>query len=263
MPKLSIITVCLNDRKGIEKTIKSVIAQKFSDYEFIVIDGNSTDGSAELIRRYGNFIRETVIEDDTGIYNAMNKGIRLATGGYLLFLNSGDYLCHPLALERFFAAGPKESLVCGDVIFESESGSRYRKSSPENPRREFFFTQSLPHPATFFRRDTFEKTGLYNEKYKISADYELTMHALLKLNLSYRRIPLPVAVFSLGGISTRGEKGDLFQSERAEILKKYFGKKYYELKRFKKVIIFFYKKLPYLADYLRSIFDKKFLNPYG
>src|SRR5438552_2810029 len=93
MPQLSIITVNLNNAEGLEKTIQSVIRQQFSDYEYIIIDGASADGSVEVIKKFSDKISNWVSEKDSGIYNAMNKGIRLAAGNYLLFLNSGDTLC--------------------------------------------------------------------------------------------------------------------------------------------------------------------------
>ena len=111
MPKLSIITVNLNNREGLRKTAESVVSQTYKDYEWIVIDGGSTDGSKELIEQYAEHISYWVSEPDKGIYNAMNKGIRQAHGEYFLFLNSGDSLCDDDIVESFCVGNFKEDIV--------------------------------------------------------------------------------------------------------------------------------------------------------
>lgn len=118
----SIITVNLNNYCGLLKTIKSVVEQTFRDYEWIIIDGGSTDGSKQLIEQYSQFISYWVSEPDTGIYNAMNKGIRVSSGDYLLFLNSGDWLASPTVLEDVYKTAPTVDFVYGDHI--ERDGSR-------------------------------------------------------------------------------------------------------------------------------------------
>ena len=108
--KLSIITINYNNLAGLQKTIESVVSQTFRDFEWIVIDGGSVDGSRELIERYANSFSYWVSEPDKGIYNAMNKGIVVAKGDYLLFLNSGDWLCDEMALERSFSHHPTKDI---------------------------------------------------------------------------------------------------------------------------------------------------------
>lgn len=116
--KLSIITVNLNDKTGLEKTIKSVISQSFSDFEFIIIDGESTDGSIDIINQYKSKISYWVSEKDSGIYNAMNKGIRQAKGEYLYFLNSGDALHNENVLHHIFNDDPHAPFICGNFYME-------------------------------------------------------------------------------------------------------------------------------------------------
>ena len=111
MPKLSIITINLNNAQGLEKTIKSVVSQTYSDYEYIIIDGASTDGSVDVIQEYRNKITYWVSEPDTGIYNAMNKGILKATGEYCQFLNSGDILVDNNVTERMLSDMPDCSIL--------------------------------------------------------------------------------------------------------------------------------------------------------
>ena len=104
--KLSIITINYNNKNGLQKTIDSVISQTFKDFEWIIIDGGSTDGSKELIEKYSQHITYWVSEPDKGIYNAMNKGIKVAKGEYLFFLNSGDYLVQPNTINQIFTQSP-------------------------------------------------------------------------------------------------------------------------------------------------------------
>lgn len=126
MPKLSIITVNLNNREGLRKTIESVICQSFSDYEYIIIDGGSTDGSKELIELYQNKVTYWISETDKGIYNAMNKGIKTGKGDYCLFLNSGDWLVNSTVIEKEFSDSKQADIIYGNTIFSKIDGSNYR-----------------------------------------------------------------------------------------------------------------------------------------
>ena len=112
--RLSVITINMNNRKGLERTIKSVVCQIFADFEYIVIDGASVDGSADVIREYADKIHYWISEPDTGIYNAMNKGILQAKGDYCLFLNSGDALYTTTVLEEVFNQNFSEDIIIGN-----------------------------------------------------------------------------------------------------------------------------------------------------
>ena len=116
MPKLSVITINFNNAIGLEKTIKSVIEQKFTDFEFVIIDGDSSDGSKEIIKKYSNKISYWVSEKDKGIYNAQNKGIERAIGEYCLFLNSGDYLVDTTVFQTVFSEKRTQDIIYGDMI---------------------------------------------------------------------------------------------------------------------------------------------------
>lgn len=122
--KLSIITINLNNKDGLEKTIESVVSQTFTDYEFIIIDGGSTKGDVELIKEYENKISYWVSEKDSGIYNAQNKGIKQARGEYLYFLNSGDALYENTTLEKVFKNDPHDPFICGSFIWKSPDSSK-------------------------------------------------------------------------------------------------------------------------------------------
>ena len=189
--KLSIITINLNNREGIKKTIDSVVSQTFTDFEWIVIDGGSTDGSRELIEQFADSIAYWVSEPDKGIYNAMNKGILKSNGEYLLFLNSGDYLVSPVVLSQFSELETNEDYVVGNVEVEDD-GERIILRSPEKADFRFHFNSSLPHQACFIKRSVFETYGLYNEENKIVSDWENSLYSLVVGNAKYRHIDLTV-----------------------------------------------------------------------
>lgn len=195
--KLSIITINYNNRDGLRKTIESVVSQTFSDFEYVVIDGGSTDGSVEVIKEYADRIDYWVSERDKGIYNAMNKGAFAAHGEYLLFLNSGDALYEKDVLQKVFESRPEADIVSCNLI--SDNGKVM--PVPQAVTFEFFIQGTLPHPSTFIKRELFEKHS-YDERYKISADWEFFMFVLVKLNASYQALPHIVSVFDTTGISS-------------------------------------------------------------
>src|SRR5208283_551554 len=175
--KLSIITVNLNNVSGLRKTIESVVNQKYTDYEYIIIDGFSTDGSVEVIKEFTDKITYWISETDKGIYNAMNKGIKRATGDYCLFLNSGDFFANSRILEKCFEHQFSEDIVYGNMILE-ESGILMTWKIPPKLTFNDFYISSIAHPCSFIKRSLFEKTGNYNEKYKIVSDWEFFLKAI-------------------------------------------------------------------------------------
>ena len=132
MPFFSIITINLNNSTGLEKTIQSVTTQLFSDFEFIIIDGGSTDNSIDVIKKYESEITSWVSEKDNGIYDAQNKGIAKANGTYCLFLNSGDYLFSKDALKKVFDSNLTEDIVYGNIIYHENGSTDRKKSFPDN-----------------------------------------------------------------------------------------------------------------------------------
>lgn len=206
-PKISIITINLNNCDGLQKTIDSVVAQTFKDFEWIVIDGCSTDGSKELIERYAVHITYWVSEPDKGIYNAMNKGIRIAKGEYLLFLNSGDWLCDAEILARFASRNNVEDFVYGNVIKVFSNGalentkndSLYCNNGKKLTLKSFVFG-TIPHQACFIRRDLFERFGMYDESYKIVSDNVFFIKSILEEGASYKYYDLDVAYFDTKGV---------------------------------------------------------------
>jgi glycosyltransferase involved in cell wall biosynthesis len=224
MPLLSIITINLDDAAGLVKTIQSVVNQTYSDFEYIVIDGGSTDGSVELLKRYSKNITHAISEKDSGIYNAMNKGIRLAKGEYCLFLNSGDYLFADDVLEKIFDTDVAEDIVYGDMMIDYGNNKMVIGKQPEKITFEFMVEATLWHPVSFIKRNLLSKTGGFNEKYKIVSDYEFFIKTIILEGVSTRHVPVIVSVFNTQGIGSSEAHDDIHQKERSQVLNEYFSK---------------------------------------
>ena len=168
--KYSIITVNYNNKDGLRKTIESVIHQTFRDFEFIVIDGGSTDGSAEVLKEYDAQIDYWVSEPDKGVYYAMNKGTRQAHGDYLNFMNSGDCFYDEKVLEHLSAKGLSADIIVGrDYHFNETTQQGFATLLPTRISMLTFIHHTLPHQSTFFKRKLFENSP-YDESLKLVAD---------------------------------------------------------------------------------------------
>lgn len=222
MPKLSIITINLNNLNGLEKTIESVKQQMFCDYEFIIIDGGSTEGSLEVIKLNSDIISFWVSEPDTGIFNAMNKGIKKAKGEYCLFLNSGDYFRNSNVLQLLFSNGYAEDIVYSDMMAVLNEKEIYSIKYPDKLTFEQFFNNTLGHQATIIKRSLFEKIGLYNERNKYASDWEFFLMAIIKNNVSYRHFPFFLTCYDTSGISSQKCNNEEMVLERMSILKNEF-----------------------------------------
>ena len=213
--KISIITINYNNGEGLERTIQSVINQDNSlSIEHLVIDGGSIDNSREIIDKYQTHIAYQCSEKDRGIYHAMNKGIAHATGEYLLFLNSGDFL-EPDSIVKVGNQLSGEDIVYGDLYFQDLKGNRTPMLYPEKPTTEYLFEKSLGHPATFFRRNLFEKYA-YNESLKIVSDWEFLFRKIVMERCRVKHIPIFISTFMTDGISCT--MSELCQKERQETL---------------------------------------------
>ena len=221
MPKLSVITINLNNATGLHKTIESVVNQTFRDFEYIIIDGSSKDGSLDIIKEYKTKLSFWVSEPDNGIYNAMNKGIKVATGEYCLFLNSGDYLLDSTILENCLSHTFTEDIVYGNQI-QDRHGKLVTYKLPSNLTFYTFYIDSLAHPCTFIKTKLFEEISFYNEKYKIVSDWEFFLKAIFFNNATLRYIDKEIAVVNWNGISMNS--GDLCKKERSLVLMELFPK---------------------------------------
>ena len=221
-PELSIITVNFNNRQGLQKTVETVFSQSFKDFEYIVIDGGSIDGSKEVIEKENDKIAYWVSEKDNGIYHAMNKGIVRARGKYLLFLNSGDYLVDSFVLDRVFGMAPIQDIVYGDIIWDS-NGAKIEDRFPDKLSFDFFARHRfLPHQGSFIKRSLFDSIGLYDESKKISSDWIFFMLAICKHNCSYKHIEVFISVCGRDGISCEPGNWDHIVAERETEMQKHF-----------------------------------------
>jgi len=222
MPALSVITINFNNALGLEKTITSVISQTFKDFEYIVIDGKSTDGSKDILEKYTNHITYWISEKDTGVYHAMNKGIEKATGTYLLFLNSGDYLYNSSVLKSVFEKKYTADILYGDMMIVDKTNIQKHMKMPRYVGARRLFFDTVWHPVSFIKRELFLKYGKYDESYKIVSDYEFFVRVIVGENSSRKKIPFIISIFDTSGMSSDKSNVPLILEERGKIQKKYF-----------------------------------------
>lgn len=201
-PYISVITINFNDCIGLERTIRSVISQTYSDFEYIIIDGGSTDGSKEVIEKYKNNFSYWVSEPDNGIYHAMNKGVRHAKGEYCLFMNAGDFLCntHTLEIAAEELKKAKADYCTGTLILNNKNNI-VGVIFPPKDANLLLLKRSLAHQATFTRRSWLEKIP-YFEDTKIVGDWQQITSSIAINKASYQPIKCPIAIFDMSGIST-------------------------------------------------------------
>ena len=190
--KLSIITINYNNKAGLQKTIDSVACQTWRDFEWIVIDGGSTDGSKELIEQNQQHFAYWCSEPDKGVYNAMNKGITHSKGEYMLFLNSGDVLYDDKVLETVFCRDLTGDLVYGDWYKILDGGTVMMKA-PSRISVGFFYSDNICHQAMFIRSSVLKTAG-YDESFKVYADYARWMRMCLD-GASFQYVPVVVCMF--------------------------------------------------------------------
>lgn len=232
-PHFSIITVCFNERDKIRLTCESMVAQTFRDFEWIVIDGGSSDGTLEILRTFESSMATLVSEPDEGIYDAMNKGIKLATGRYLLFMNGGDFFAKNDVLEMV-AEAPDCDLISGDMVIPDEQRSNHR--APDRLSREYFKMTTLPHQSSFILRNLFLEFGLYDSSYEISADLEFFARLYGATEPTYWRVPIEVAVFDAAGVSSDATTRWKKKAEDHRVRWKYYPEYRRTLKCFRKIL---------------------------
>ena len=217
--KLSIITINYNNRLGLQKSIDSVVMQTCKDFEWIVIDGGSTDGSRELIEHHKGDISYWCSEADGGIYNAMNKGIAQAKGEYCLCLNSGDWLCSRDVLSVVIPYLNGDDFIVGNVYMSSDPTKSMVKESHFSDSGVIWVLNQFayPHQGTFIKRSVFEKYGLYREDLKISSDWWLSYNAIILGKATIKYIPCDISIYDTNGISSTNSS--LMIEEREKILK--------------------------------------------
>jgi glycosyltransferase involved in cell wall biosynthesis len=224
--KISVITAVFNSQKYLSKAIASVIGQTYRDLEYIIVDGGSIDASLETIMSYGSRIARFISEPDGGIYEAFNKGLNLAQGEIVYYLNSDDYLYDERVIDdvmTIFNHDPELRFVYGNtLILDQDVNYHYDRG------RQFFLKDLKtgdmpPHQGFFVKRGLIEKIGLFDIQYKIAADFDLIIRCFKEAAERSYYFNRTIAVFREGGVSTHPDKQRLMNWEQRRIIKKHFG----------------------------------------
>lgn len=279
--KLSIITINYNNAEGLRKTLASVASQTFRDFEHIIVDGGSTDGSIEIIREYADneAIRQEnskadkqalsphhlitsspitwISEPDKGIYNAMNKGIRLANGEYLLFLNSGDCLVCESTLSNFVDCILMEDIIYGNNLQICSDGNMRKVEYDRYVTGKTLFNHTIPHQASFIKRSLFDSIGLYSEDLRFGSDWEFYLKALFYHNCSFRFVDIDVCLFDMTGISTDPNLTQEMLAERNFVLQRIIPQLYADYKEMNDCL-----RRVRMIDEMALRVGKKILKPY-
>lgn len=198
---ISIITINYNNAHGLNETIQSVVSQSYFDkIEYIIVDANSNDGSVDIIKQYEHQISYWVSEPDSGIYNAMNKGVKHASGEYCLFLNSGDTLINETAIERALSYIWTADIISCDLKKDGSRFHNYQKA-PDAVSILYFVHHSLPHPSTFIKTELL-RCYPYDENYRIVSDWIFFFDRLGMERCSYQHLPMILSFFRTNGISS-------------------------------------------------------------
>jgi glycosyltransferase involved in cell wall biosynthesis len=205
--KISIITVCYNSAETIEKTILSVASQTYKNIEYIIIDGNSKDKTLAIIKKHEDKVSNWISETDTGLYDAMNKGIAMATGDLIGILNSDDTFISDTVIEEVVTFHSKYSIDAsvGNIIQHKKNGRLVRVYSSKNWSPEKLISGFMPpHPSIFFKRELFNTFGNYHLGFAIGADYELITRFFLKNKINWMYSGITTTAMLVGGLSSSG-----------------------------------------------------------
>ena len=223
MPKLSVITVCYNE-PNLEKTCESIVNQTWQDFEWIVIDGGSNQETQKIWDKYKYRIDKFVSEDDNGVYDAMNKGIKFANGEYLNFLNAGDSYISDDTLKNIFENNNySEDIFYGDEYYIDWNGKEnYFSKMPQVIDKNFLICSTIRHQSSFIKKQLFDKFGLYKTKYAIVSDWEKWINFFLH-GASFKYINQTVSLYDTKGRSFITGFQKLHKIERQEVLNEYFS----------------------------------------
>jgi glycosyltransferase involved in cell wall biosynthesis len=224
-PVISIVTVCFQAEKTIERTIQSVLSQSWKNIEFIIIDGGSTDNTLPIIEKYREHISKVVSETDNGLYDAMNKGLKQATGDYILVLNADDLLYEKNTLEKVFTVCQNADVIYGEAIFMNEAGEELGLRSQQTPHKvpenlnwkSLQYGMTVSHQAFIIRRSLAVNYDLH---YKICADIDWMIRCLKKCKTTCNT-HLIISKFQVGGASKQQQKRAW--KERYRIFQKHYG----------------------------------------
>lgn len=215
--RYSIITINYNNQEGLRKTIKSIINQVYKGFEYIIIDGGSTDGSVDVIRQHNDNINYWVSEKDNGIYHAMNKGLLQAQGAYCLFMNSGDCLCDNNVLATVTAQNCNEDIFVGKVI--SQTGEIISPPPSRAISLYHLYSGAIPHQGAFIKTILLKKYP-YDETLKIASDWKFFLQAIILDNCTFKYIDCLIAKYDLEGISSTNPTK--MRDEKEQVLSEFF-----------------------------------------
>ena len=213
---ISIVTINLNNKNGLRKTIESVVNQTYFDkIEYIIIDGGSTDGSVDVIKEYEDKISYWVSEPDSGIFNAMNKGVDVSNGEYSLYLNSGDYFNSYDIIEKVYDELDKD-IVYGNENKLKQGRTVILSKYPDVLEERFFKMTALPHQSTFIKTSLL-KENKYSEDWKLLGDWKFFREMIMVKKVSYKHLPIVISNYGLDGVSTT--QRNLHNTEKDEYYK--------------------------------------------
>lgn len=224
---LSIITINRNNRNGLKRTLDSIAAQSFTDFEHIIVDGASSDGSVELIKDFEGKFKgklQWVSELDKGIYNAMNKGIKMASGEYIQIVNSGDYLASTTAVENMLQSLDKydyPEILFGNMIKFWPDGRKFKDTCGERNKLSMidFYRGTLNHNSAYIKRQLFERFGLYDEDLRICSDWKWFLKVIPLGGICPAYTDIDVTYFDMTGISeSGGRSNEIIKYERRKVL---------------------------------------------
>jgi glycosyltransferase len=215
--QISVITSVFNNKEFIEDCIKSVLKQNYKNIEYIIVDGGSTDGTIDAIKKYEDKISKWTSEPDKGIYDALNKGIKLATGDIIGFLHADDFYAHNKVLEIVVSHMIKRNVdsCYGDLFYvDKYNPNKVVRHWKSNTYREGLFKRGWmpPHPTFFVKKELYDMFGYFNTEFKIAADYELMLRFLEKHKISTYYIPEVLIKMRIGGMSNRNIKNIFIKS---------------------------------------------------
>ena len=219
---LSIITINLNNAPGLKRTIQSISDQSYTKFELVIIDGGSTDDSVEIIKSFADKITYWISEPDSGIYNAMNKGILKANGEYCLFINSGDFFIKSTILAEMVSYINDEDILYGNGFFEAKNNTLDKLECPAKLTLGFFAIYCLLHPCTLIKKSLFTKYGFYNESNKIVSDWEFFIKTTILNNVKTKLLPLEIAIAEDNGISRNIGYKTVLEEEKKRVFSNYF-----------------------------------------
>ena len=253
-PKISVVTVCYNAASEIERTIKSVINQTYSNVEYIIIDGGSKDGTVDIIKKYADKVSYWVSEPDKGIYDAMNKGIIAATGDWINFMNAGDWFCGSSVLSdisHYLINNREFDIIYGSIYRVYEN---YHYEAPPLPLEMIRMHQPMPHQGTFIKL-SYHKQHLFDISYRSAGDTHFFYHAYYSFHAKFLEIPIVVAYFE----ATYGMSTDQWKIARLEDMRlRNTDKKI--IPRIRMLCYFLYRDLKSLVK--RILFSPKYLEQY-